>query len=265
VRALTRRPDQPAAVALAAAGAVVVQGDLDDAASVGRALAGVYGVFGVQNFWETGYDREVRQGVALAEAAQAAGVQHFVYASVASAHRHTGLKHFESKILIEQRIQELGLPHTIFRPVWFMENWEGPYLKPALLDGTLAMPLDPDVNFQQVTVADVGAFAALAFENPEYWLGRAVDLAGDERSVGEVAEVLGRVLGREVAYQQVPWENYRNAAGDEYHDMFRWFQDVGYDADIPALLGEYPQLTDFEGWLHLAGWEEASLAGTTAG
>jgi len=265
VRAFTRKPEQPAAVALVAAGAEVVKGDMDDRASVERALAGAYGVFAIQNFWEAGYDREIREGTSLAEAAQAAGIQHFVYSSVGSAHRQTGLAHFESKIRIERRIQELGLPHTIFRPVFFMENWEGPYLKPALLDGTLALPLNGDVNFQQVTVEDVGAFVTLAFEHREQWLGRAVDLAGDERSIGEVAEVFGRVIGREVVYRQMPWDEYRKAAGDEYHDMFRWFQDVGYDADIPALRGEYPQLTDFEGWLRRAGWENAALAGAAAG
>jgi uncharacterized protein YbjT (DUF2867 family) len=224
----------------------------------------VHGVFSVQNFWETGYEGELRQGVQLAEASEAAGVEHFVYTSVASAHRDTGLAHFESKIRIEQRIQELGLPHTIFRPVWFMENWEGPYLKPALLDGTIAMPLDPDVNFQQVTVADVGAFAALAFENREHWLGRAVDLAGDERPVAEVAAAFSRALGRKVVYRQVPWEEYRKAAGDEYHAMFRWFQDVGYDADIRALSREYPQLTDLERYLRYAGWEGVARARSAA-
>jgi uncharacterized protein YbjT (DUF2867 family) len=54
VRALARRPEQAAAAELERLGAEVVQGDLDDSASVERALEGVYGVFSVQNFWETG-------------------------------------------------------------------------------------------------------------------------------------------------------------------------------------------------------------------
>ena len=57
VRALTRDPDKPAAKALAEMGAEVVRGDLDQRASVERALEGVYGVFSVQNFWEAGYER----------------------------------------------------------------------------------------------------------------------------------------------------------------------------------------------------------------
>jgi uncharacterized protein YbjT (DUF2867 family) len=202
--------------------------------------------------------------VRLADAARHAGVEHFVYSSVGSAHRNTGLAHFESKWEVENHIREIGLPYTIFRPVWFMENFEGPYLRPSILAGTLALPLDPDVNFQQVAVDDVGAFVALAFEDRERWLGRETDLAGDERTVAEVTDAFSRVIGRPVAYYQVPWEEYRKAAGDEYHEMFRWFQDVGYDANVPALREELPELTDFERYLRGAGWEGAEPAEQTA-
>jgi len=54
VRALTRKPDSPAAREIATLGADVVAGDLDDAASLERSLAGAWGVFAVQNTWEAG-------------------------------------------------------------------------------------------------------------------------------------------------------------------------------------------------------------------
>jgi uncharacterized protein YbjT (DUF2867 family) len=85
VRALTRDPEKPAAKELAERGAEVVRGDLDDRSSLERALEGVYGVFSVQNFWEAGYEGEVRQGTHLADAAKEAGVSHLVYSSVGSA------------------------------------------------------------------------------------------------------------------------------------------------------------------------------------
>lgn len=257
VRALTRNPDRPAAQALGENGAEVVQGDLDEHASLERALEGAYGVFSVQNFWETGAEREIDQGVRLADAAQQAGVEHFIYSSVASAHRNTGLSHFESKWQIEEHIRASDLPHTIFRPVFFMTNWEGPYLRPGTVAGTLALPLDPDTNFQQVALEDLGEFVALALEHRDQWLGRALDLASDESTVAEMVETFGRVIGRPVAYRQVPWDDYRAAAGDEYHDMFRWFQDVGYNADIPALLREGVSLTRFEEYLRNSGWAGA--------
>jgi uncharacterized protein YbjT (DUF2867 family) len=257
VRALTRDPEQASARALADEGAEVVRGDMDDRASLERALAGVYGVFSVQNFWETGYDREVEQGVRLADLARAAGVEHFVYSSVGSAHRKTGLPHFESKWEIENHIRGLGLPHTIFRPVFFMDNWEVPMLRNMLLGGTLAQPLSPDRGLQQIAVADVGGIVAMAFRDRDEWLGRELDLGGDERTMPEIAAAFAEAIGRPVSYVQVPWEDYRQAAGEEYYKMFRWFEDVGYNADIPALRRIYPGLASLEEFLAAGSWAGA--------
>lgn len=260
VRALTRDPGKEAAKALADSGAEVVRGDMDDRASLDRVLEGAYGVFSVQNFWETGYDREIEQGVRLVDAAGDHGVEHIVYSSVGSAHRNTGLAHFESKWLIEEHLRASGLPRTIFRPVFFMDNWEAPMLRDGILSGSLAQPLSPDRPFQQVAVDDVGAFVALAFGARDEWLGRELDLAGDDRNLPEVARAFSRVLGRPVEYVQVPWDAYREAAGEEYYRMFRWFEDVGYDADIPALRRILPDLTDFEGYLEKAEWSTRGSA-----
>jgi uncharacterized protein YbjT (DUF2867 family) len=257
VRALTRDPHKPQAQALADQSAEVVQGDMEDHSSIERALEGAYGVFSVQNFWESGYDGEVRQGKTVADAAKAAGVEHFVYSSVGSAHRQTGLSHFESKWEIEEHVREIGLPYTILRPVWFMQNWE--MMHEMVLGGTLAQPLERDKLFQQVAVEDVGAFATIAFENPNRWIGREVDLAGDEQTMPEIAETFGRVMGREVSYYQVPWDQFEEQMGEEFTVQYRWFNDVGYEADIAALQQEYPELTSFERYLRTHGWEGAEV------
>ena len=258
VRALTRDPQKPEAQALAEQGAEVVQGDMEDRSAVDQVLIeGVYGVFSVQNFWETGYDGEVQQGKTVADAARAAGVDHFVYSSVGSAHRKTGIPHFESKREIEEHVRQIGLPFTIFRPTFFMQNWE--WTREMILGGTLAQPLDPDKPLQQVAAEDIGAFAAIAFENPDSWIGREVDLAGDEQSMSEIAETFGRVIGREVSYYQVPWDQFEEQMGEEATLNLRWINDVGYEADIAALRQEYPELTSFERYLRTHGWEGAEV------
>ncbi|HET6662491.1 MAG TPA: NmrA/HSCARG family protein [Rubrobacter sp.] len=258
VRALTRDPQKPEAQALAEQGAEVVQGDMEDRSAVDQVLIeGVYGVFSVQNFWETGYDREVQQGKTVADAARAAGVDHFVYSSVGSAHRKTGIPHFESKREIEEHVRQIGLPFTIFRPTFFMQNWE--WTREMILGGTLAQPLDPDKPLQQVAAEDIGAFAAIAFENPDSWIGREVDLAGDEQSMSEIAQTFGRVIGREVSYYQVPWDQFEEQMGEEATLNLRWINDVGYEADIAALRQEYPELTSFERYLRTHGWEGAEV------
>jgi uncharacterized protein YbjT (DUF2867 family) len=255
VRALTRDPEKPEAQALTERGTEVVQGDLEDRTSIDQALEGVYGVFSVQNFWEVGYDREVQQGTTLADAAKAAGVQHVVYSSVGSAYRGTGISHFDSKWEIEKHVRQNELPYTILRPVFFMQNWE--MMRDQILDGTLAQPLDPDKPLQQLNVEDLGAFAAMAFENPDEWIGREVDLAGDELTMPEAAEAFSLVTGREVSYYQVPWDQFREQMGEEYAVMYEWFNDVGYEADILALRSEYAELTTLEQYLRGHGWEGA--------
>jgi uncharacterized protein YbjT (DUF2867 family) len=257
VRALTRDPQKPEAQALADQGAEVVQGDMEDRSDMDRVLEGAYGVFSVQNFWEAGYDVEEQQGKKVADAAKAAGVEHFVYSSVGSAHRQTGIPHFESKWEIEERVRQIRLPYTILRPVFFMQNWE--WMREMILGGTVAQPFDPDKPFQQVAVEDVGAFAAIAFENPDRWIRREVDLAGDEQIMPEIAETFRRVIGREVSYHQVPWDQFEEQMGEETTVNFRWINDVGYEADIAALRQEYPELTSFERYLRTHGWEGAEV------
>jgi uncharacterized protein YbjT (DUF2867 family) len=243
---LTRDSAKPAARALAKAGAEVVRGDLDDPASVRRALEGAWGVFSVQNFMETGYDGEIRQGKALADAAKAAGVQHFVYTSVVSADRKTGLPHFESKWLIEQTVRALRLPVTVLRPVYFMENLRRPGRGPV--DGVLAMGLRPTTALQMIAVDDIGAFAALAFARPEQFIGTATEIAGDSLTMPQVAETWTRVTGEPVRFVEVPLEQIRKVSA-ENAGMLAWFNQSGYKADIPALRRLYPALHTFESWL----------------
>jgi uncharacterized protein YbjT (DUF2867 family) len=258
VRGLTRDPHKPEVQALADQGAEIVQGDMEDRSSMDQVFVeGLYGVFSVQNFWETGYDGEVGQGKTVADVAQPAGVEHFVYSSVGIAHRQTGISHFESKWEIEGHVRQIGLPYTILRPTYFMQNWE--WTRAMILGGTLAQPFDPDKPLQQVAVEDIGAFAAIAFENPDRWIGREVDLAGDEQSMTEIADTFSRVIGREVSYYQVPWDQFEEQVGEEVTLNSRWMNDVGYEADIAALRQEYPELTSFERYLRSHGWEGAEV------
>ncbi|MEX1016847.1 MAG: NmrA/HSCARG family protein [Phycisphaeraceae bacterium] len=258
VRALTRDPDKPAARELARQGVEVVQGNLNDADALAAALRDVQGVFSVQDFWEAGFDGEVQQGRQLADLAQAAGVEHFVYSSVGSAQHDTGIPHFDSKWQVEQHLRSLDLPYTILRPVFFMDNWEMPMLRDMILGGQLMQPLSPDTKLQQIAVDDIGIFAAMAFDNRDAWLDREVDIAGDEPTMEQTVATFGNVIGRPVAYQQVPWDAFEQQMGPEYTVMYRWFEEVGYRADIPALRREHPDLKTLEQYLRERQWQRAA-------
>ena len=254
VRALTRDPKKPAARDLDKEGAEVVEGDLNDRSLLENAVEGVYGVFSVQNFWETGYDLEVEQGKRLADVAKDAGVEHFVYSSVGSADQKTGIPHFDSKAEVEEHVRSLDMPYTILRPVFFMNNWESEQLKGMVLSGTLAQPLSPDTSLQQIAVDDVGVFAAMAFRDPKKWIGRELDIAGDDRTMVQLTQDFSKVIGRKVSYQQIPRDDFREQAGDEYADMYRWFEDVGYHAAIDRLRKEHSALQRFDAYLAANGW-----------
>ncbi len=214
VRALTRDVHSPAARTLAATGVAVIQGDFDDRASLDRALAGMDGAYAVQTPYQSGgVEGELRQGIAFADAAKAASIQHLVYNSVGSADRQTGIPHFESKYQIEAHIRAIGLPHTLLRPVFLMENFLAN--RDTIVSGTLAEPLLPATPLQMVAVDDIGAFAALAFAAPAQWIGRAIDLAGDELTMPQAGECFGRVIGRPVQYVQVPMAEFRRTRGEE--------------------------------------------------
>lgn len=246
VRALTRNPNQDAAQNLVNAGAEIVEGNFDDPDSINRALDGVYGAYSVQTR-TSGTEKEIKQGKAFAEAAKTAGVEHFVYSSVGGAERSTGIPHFDSKWEIEEHIRSLDLPATILRPVYFMSNWFR--LKDAILDGQLPQPLSPETPLQQIAVDDIGAFAALAFSNPAEWLGRAIEIAGDELTMKETAEAFGHALNRDVKYIQVPWDDFENQAGKESSIMYHWFEEHGYETDIEALRQIHPNLKNLPSFL----------------
>ena len=252
VRGLTRNPDSERAQQLAGLGIDMVKGDFDDVDSLNSATQGVYGVFSVQNFWEHGKQGEIRQGRNLADAAKRAGASHFVYTSVASADKNTGIPHFDSKYEIEEYIKSIQLPYTVIRPVSFMENWE--YSRADIVNGIIYGPLSPGTRTQHITVKDIGRFAAEAFDNPAEWLGVSIDIAGDDHTQQELAGLFSRVTGKEVSYVQVPWDEFEEQQGEEMAIMEKWFENVGYSVDVADLRSKYRWLTSLEQYLMENGW-----------
>ncbi|MEQ1729099.1 MAG: NmrA/HSCARG family protein [Vicinamibacterales bacterium] len=246
LRALTRKPESDKARALANNGVEVVQGDLNDPESVKKALAGTWGVYAVQNTWEAGVEGEEEQGKRIAELAKAAGVEHYVYASVGSAHRHTGIPHFENKSRVEDTVRSLGFASSvILRPVFFMEN----LLSPWFLNGDrLVSAMAPETKLQMIAVEDIGTFGALAFTRAAELNGREIDLAGDAVTLPEAAATIGRELGRPIEYLQIPISEVRKNSED-FALMLEWFDRTGYNADIAGLEGEFGlKMLTLEAW-----------------
>jgi uncharacterized protein YbjT (DUF2867 family) len=250
VRAFVRDDTKPAAIDLKNLGAEIIKGDLGDKNSISSALKGVYGVFSVQNFWEHGYDKEVQQGKNVADASKEAGIKHFVYSSVASSDQNTGLLHFDSKWEIEKYIHSLGLPFTIIKPVFFMENFKG-WFKPVEKDGNyeLALAMHPDTHLQMIAVNDIGIIASKIFENKDEFLNKTIELAGDNPSMTDVTKEFSQSFGKPVEFKEIPLEVLRSNA-KEMADMFEWFINVGYKVNIDSVKKIHPDIINFHNWLN---------------
>ncbi|HYE85575.1 MAG TPA: NmrA/HSCARG family protein [Vicinamibacterales bacterium] len=246
LRAMTRKPGSDAANALAALGIEVVQGDLNDEASLQRALADVWGAYAVQNTWEAGVEQEEVQGKRFAQLARDAGVHHFVYASVASAHLGTGIPHFENKFRVEQTVKSLGFPsYAIIRPVFFMENLPTPWF---LNGDKLVSTLSPTTTLQMIATRDIGQYGAMAFLDQARFHNLELDIAGDEVTLPQAADTLGRALGTPITYLQIPIEEVRKNSND-FALMLEWFERGGYSVDIPGNASRFGiKPTTLESW-----------------
>jgi len=264
VRALTRDPKK--AQGLEKLGVEVVAGDLLDPASLDAAMRGVTSVFAVTNFWDgmqrgaapLGADGEVHQGKNLADAALRAKVKHFVFSSVGGAYDYPSeVPHARSKQEVERHIMASALPWTLLRPVFFMDNFNSPFMDfgSNAKEGRVALPLRATRKLQMVSAEDIGRVAALALTRRDDFLHAAFDIAGDALTTAELAAVFTRVTGRQTT--SVADSSAIPAiakVSPEFGAMWREFDERGTDAFLPGLRALVPQLERFESFLRRTGW-----------
>jgi uncharacterized protein YbjT (DUF2867 family) len=259
VRALVRSTGSERARNLANRGVELVQIDAKDPASLTNALREVDAFF----FMTTPYgspnpdiDGEIQQGVDFADAAAAARVPHVVFSSVGGAERDSGVPHFESKRRIEELLLGRGLPVTIVRPVFFMDNFLS--MAPTVEGNELVLrlPVPDGIKLQTVAVRDIGVVAAAALLDPAA-VPAAIEIAGDELTGSEIAATFGAHIGLSARYEALPVEVLDGQ--DDLQKMFRWFADTpAYQADITAVRRIDPDLWNLQAWLQATNYSLAS-------
>jgi len=252
VRALTRNPESEKAKALARKGADMVEGTFTDRQSLEKALEGVDAAFLVTTPFEAGTEAETEQGVAFIDGAAAAGIDYLVFSSVANADQNTRIPHFDSKYEVEKHLIASGLNHAIIAPVFFFENHFAPFMLPGLQNGSYGVAMPADESLQMIAVDNIGAFAALAFERPDDFRGKRIDIAGDELTGREYASALSAASGKQIEYAQVPIDQVRQMSEDMAL-MYEWFTNVGYSADIEGLRREYSEID----WKRFSDWAQS--------
>jgi uncharacterized protein YbjT (DUF2867 family) len=256
VRALTRNPNSEAAARLRKLGAEVVKGSMEDRVSMPIAMRGIDSVFLVTTPFESGVESEIRQGRSVADAAASAGVRHLIFSSVPQAQTQTGIRFFDSKATIENHIKSLGMPYTILAPAFFMENFSGPYYVPGLHEGRLTLPLSASCKLQMVSVEELASFAALALEQPQAFAGKRIELASDEATPTEIAQILSRAVGRHITHHRTPIQEVR-AWSDDLAKWYDWLDHIGTNIDIELVRRDYIEID----WQSLRSWAETQSWG----
>src|SRR5699024_5192347 len=106
-----------------------------------------------------------------------------------------------------------------------------------------ALPIYPEIKLQMIAVQDIGAFANIAFKNPEQLIGESIEIAGEEKTLTEISEKISKTFDApcEIVDSREKFQKMMK--------MFEWFEFGGYEANISKLREINPQLLDFDAWV----------------
>jgi len=273
VRAVTRRPGGPAAQALSELGAEIFAADLDDAASVERAMQGAHGAFCVTNFWEHfSPERELEQAGHMAEAAQRSGVRHVVWSTLEDTRRFVApdgkrmpvlmqrynVPHFDAKGEADQLFIARGLPLTRLLTSFYWDNLIHFGMQPQRgADGGLQFVLPMgDAPLPGIAAEDIGVCAAAVFRRGEATIGERIGIAGEHLNGAQMAAVLSQALGepvRHVAMEPPAYAALGFPGADDLANMFAFKHDFNAEfcaaRDVAATRELHPGLMRFEDFL----------------
>lgn len=194
VRAMTRTPEK----SRFPDGATAVEGDLLDVEAMGAALDGASGLF----LLSAVTPEELTGTLNTLDLARQAGIRNLVYLSVIHADAFTDPPHFAAKAAAERMIADAGLPATMLRPGYYMQNDAGE--RDRLLEGVYTPPVGNRAVLATDT-RDLGEVAAVSLlrrmRAGEALPSETLDVVAPEVLTGEsIAEIWGEALNRPVVY-----------------------------------------------------------------
>ncbi|HVC85130.1 MAG TPA: NmrA/HSCARG family protein [Solirubrobacteraceae bacterium] len=272
-RAITRDPNSDKAQELAALGAEVVAGDVDDEASLERAFAGAHGAFCVTFFWaHFSPELELTQAGNMARAAKAAGVNHVIWSTLEDTRRfvplsddrmptlaeHYKVPHYDAKGEANHLFSDAGVPVTFLQTSFYWDNFIYFGMGPQRgEDGALSLTLPiADGRIAGIASEDIGACAYGVFKGGEAFIGKTVSIAGEHLTGEQLAASFSDALGEPVSFNAVTPEAYRGfgfPGADDLGNMFQFTTEFEAEycgvRDIDASRRLNPGLKSFEQWL----------------
>jgi len=272
VRALTRHPDSDKAKALATAGAEVIAADLDDEASLAKALSGAWGAYFVTNFWEHfSPEKELAQARNMAAAAKQAGIRHVIWSTLEDTRKWVPLSddrmptllgkykvpHFDAKGEADAFFSAAGVPTTFLLTSFYWDNLVRFGMGPKLQGGkaVLTLPM-ADEKLAGIAAEDIGRCAYGIFRKGAETIGKTIGIAGGHLTGAQMATAMARALGREVVYNAVTLAQYRAfgfPGAEDLGNMFQFYAEFGEyfcgARSVEASRALNPALQSFDDWL----------------
>jgi len=259
IRALTRNAEGAAAQELKKQGIEVVSADLDNKDSLVAAFKGAYGVFGVTNFWEGGqmnFDKEVQQGKLMADAAKETNIQHLVWSSL---DHKSDCPHFESKVIVEEYLFQIGVPTTALLTAFYYENWLSPMMRAISKNDkgeyVFTVSILSDAKICMYAAEDTGAWVVEAFNNRDKYLKKHMPVGAEFISVNEVAAVWEKVMKKKAVVPPVTladMEAFANSGAFQkeiYTNMIFFVRNQSGIRDPAWTKAAYPQTQNWEAFL----------------
>ena len=246
VRVLARK--QPGDGKLAP-GVEVALGDLLDPVAVEKAMQGVDKLFLLNGV----VPDELTQALIAYGLAKRLGLKHVTYLSVFKVEQFRDVPHFASKLAVESALREFGVPYTILRPGYYIQNDLN--LKGALTGaGVYPMPIGT-AGIAAADVRDIAEAAAISLTEDGHD-GQTYDIVASSLISGpENAALWSRLLGRKVIYtghafdqwEQLMRANMPGWSAFDLRMMFQGYFDRGFAATetevakLTKLLGRAPR------------------------
>ncbi|TDD98685.1 NmrA/HSCARG family protein [Flavobacterium cellulosilyticum] len=275
VRAVTRDANSAKAKALAQLGAEVVVADIDDVDSIKKALDGAYGAYFVTFFWEHfSAEKEIQEVINFIQAAKEINLQHIIWSTLEDTRNWVPLDdnrmptlqgkykvpHFDGKGAADKLFVETDLAVTFLRTSFYWDNFIYFGMGPKKGDDGkyyIVFPMD-DKKLAGMAAEDIGKCAYGIFKKGKAVIGKTIGVVGEKLNGNEMAAKFSSALNKNVTYNNVSPDTFRNfgfPGADDLGNMFQFKRDFNEDfngnrnEDFSKELN--PELQSFDKWLSL--------------
>lgn len=233
VRALSRTPKNYKGTA-----DEVIEADLNNPESLRKALAGVYGIFAVTNFWEPGGVDELQQGQNIVDAAKIAGVKHFIWSTLPNVKVISKDKYQAPHFTIKAEVDYLvGQAHfgfyTFVQAPFYFQNFTGMLTPNPFDDGSKGWMLPVNAAKKCIDMGDIndlGKIVLGAFLQPEkVGNGKYLALSAGTMSFNDVVDILNK-QGHHLTFKHVPPATFSSffEGASEIAQMFQYCEEYSY-------------------------------------